>query len=83
LSFYLITITSLGFVFIGWALYNNLRFKNKKRRGNGGRVQVQDLVDFYHVGPEMIAKGAQAKRVVVHFNPEGGIVNLECDLPMN
>ncbi len=83
LTFYFTTITALGFVFIGWALYNNIRFRNKKRRGNGGRVEVQDLVDFYHVGPEMVAKGSQSKRVVVHFNPEGGIVNMECDLPMN
>ena len=83
LGIYALVVIGLGSIFIGWALYNNIRFRNKKRRGNPGKVAIDDMVHFYQVGDAMIRKSQRSKRVVVHFNPEGGVVKLDCDLPMN
>ena len=83
LGFYAISLFLMGTIFIGWALYNNIRFRNKTRRGSVKSVSDDQLMDFYKVGPKMICTSQNSKRVVFFFSPEGDIVNLQCDLPMS
>ena len=78
---YLLTIFFLGVITIGWARYNKFRFGNKKRRGDGGKVTHEDLMAFFVVGDDILKEARASKRVVIHFDEKGSIVNLCCSHP--
>ena len=81
LWFYLLVVFSLAVITIGWARYNKFRFGNKKRRGDGGKVTNEDLMAFFVVGNDILEKAQGSKRVVVHFNEDGSVVNMSCSHP--
>jgi len=77
---YVIAIAVMGVLFIGWALYNYYRFRNRQRRTNIQAVSPEQLAGYFDVSEERLLEATEARRVVFHFTPEGGIDHIETRL---
>lgn len=66
-------------VFIGWARYNQFRFRGKSRRKAAGPVTPDDLAAFYGLEPRQIETWQDAKILTVHHDKKGRIAQaLKC-----
>ncbi|MBE9502843.1 MAG: poly-beta-1,6-N-acetyl-D-glucosamine biosynthesis protein PgaD [Proteobacteria bacterium] len=62
---------------LGWAFYNQLRFRNKDRRKEAPLPSSQALADFFGVNVAHLEKSRKAKRLIVRFDDTGQIRNIE------
>ncbi len=75
LTAYVLTLFAMGLVFFGWALYNNFRFYNKKRRGKMWKVNALNLSDYFKITPDDVLSCKSSKRFVVNFDGGGNITH--------
>jgi poly-beta-1,6-N-acetyl-D-glucosamine biosynthesis protein PgaD len=77
LSDYGASLLVMASTFIGWALYNRLRFSNKKRRKRADPIMVQDLGNFYKLDPEDLEFWQKKRSLIVHNDQKGRVVKVE------
>lgn len=65
-------------IFISWALYNWLRFKNKKRRKGYGQVSTADIANFFQLEEQEIKNLQHSNRIILYFDNKGKIIKTGC-----
>lgn len=76
IALYLFIIIIIGFIFLGWAQYNNLKFRNKKRRGLLWKVSMDNVAERYELDVDQVVFAKASRKLVVHFDDLGKIVRL-------
>lgn len=61
-------------IFIAWALYNWLRFKNKNRRNGSKKVSTADIANFFQLTEQEVKNLQQSKRIILYFDDQGKII---------
>lgn len=74
LKIYAAAAGGLGGALLVWAYYNYFRFRGIERRKHCRPVTVAELAAYYQISPEALGRWRQARRVVVHHDPQGQIV---------
>lgn len=62
---------------LGWAFYNQLRFRRKDRRKEAPRPSAQAQADYFAVNVDHLKKGRKAKNLIVRFDNTGEIQSIE------
>jgi biofilm PGA synthesis protein PgaD len=75
LTTYLIVLVVIAVVFFGWANYNRLRFKNKKRRDKTWKVSADNLGRIHKLTEIQVLQFKATRRLVVQFDQDGKIVD--------
>ncbi|MBB5191589.1 biofilm PGA synthesis protein PgaD [Silvimonas terrae] len=78
---YVGTLTVLGGIFVGWAMYNYLRFRGYDRRKPRPTVTDQDLAAFYNVPQPDVEQWHKAKRLVVWHAENGQVIRVDAGSP--
>ena len=73
---YVAVVCSIAVIFFGWAYYNNMRFKEKKRRGKTWKVSVDNLGDRFALTEDQVLECKTSRRLVIHFNETGKITQV-------
>ena len=73
---YLIVISIIAVIFFGWANYNNMRFKGKKRRGSIWKIAISNMGNRYSLSGGQMLIFKTARRLVVSFDDGGNITNV-------
>jgi biofilm PGA synthesis protein PgaD len=76
-TFYGLTILSIGIVFLSWAWYNLARFRGKERRKSAKGVEKADLARLFSVEVDQLGKWHKAKRLIIYHDEEGEIDRVE------
>jgi biofilm PGA synthesis protein PgaD len=66
-----------GAALIGWALYNQIRFRGKERRKFVAPLMLKDLQAMYGFSIAEIATWQSARIVVIEHEPDGSIRSVE------
>ena len=66
----------LGFLFIGWSVYNVLRFRNKKRRRASPPVTIEQIAAKSNLDPEDLQEWQEAQTLVVHYDERGHLTDI-------
>lgn len=64
-------------IYLGWARYNQFRFRGKCRRKAIGPVQAEELAAFYGVGARQVDKWQQARILTFCHDAKGHITAAE------
>lgn len=67
----------LGAILIGWAIYNQLMYRNKNRRKTPHSVSAKDLAVMYHATPTDVESWQQARVLVMHHDQEGRLIKVD------
>lgn len=78
---YLGVIILLSVIFLGWALYNRARFRGRERRKPRPPVGDAEIAMVFGIECADLQKLREADRAVLHFSPEGQIIQIESPLP--
>jgi biofilm PGA synthesis protein PgaD len=70
---YAVVISVNTTLFVGWALYNQLRFRGKERRKAAPSLTTADLAEFYHRPAAEITTWQEARIVTVTHDAHGQI----------
>ena len=70
-------------IFIGWALYNNIRFRGPDLRNPSALVSVADLALLYDRSAEEIANWQQSRILVMHHAPDGTLADVIATNPLD
>jgi biofilm PGA synthesis protein PgaD len=70
---YAVVIIVNATLFVGWALYNQLRFRGKERRKAAPSLAVAELAEFYHRPAAEIEAWQDARVATVTHDAAGGI----------
>jgi poly-beta-1,6-N-acetyl-D-glucosamine biosynthesis protein PgaD len=76
LKIYLVIIAFMTVFFIGWAMYNLLRFRNKTRRRHPMPVSPEEIAQLYGFPVEKVETWQQAETLVMHHDKEGLLTNV-------
>ena len=68
-------------IFIGWALYNNIRFQGPDRRRSSPLVSVADLALLYVRPEEEISQWQNARILVMHHSADGTLTEVTSATP--
>ena len=63
-------------LFIGWSVYNVLRYGKKKRRKSAAPVDVAQTAQAYHVDARDVGTWQKARTLVVHHDKRGHITDV-------
>jgi len=74
---YLGIIVISGLVFIGWAVYNKLRYGKKKRRVSHAAVQSDQIAESYGLSSEELAAWQEARVLVMHHDLAGRLTKVD------
>ena len=74
---YFKVILGMGLLFIGWAVYNKLRFGKKTRRKQPQHVEQAQLASSYGLKPEELALWQDARSLVMHHDDSGRLSKVE------
>ncbi|HEY0521757.1 MAG TPA: poly-beta-1,6-N-acetyl-D-glucosamine biosynthesis protein PgaD [Stellaceae bacterium] len=77
LGAYAVTGAVNGAMLIGWALYNQIRFRGKERRKSVAPLALKDLQAMYGFSVAEIATWQTARIVVIEHEPDGRIRSVE------
>ena len=73
---YSAVILTMTLVLIGWSLYNLVRFgRHEKRVTPPARIPTEVLAEHFGVSAEQVRHWQNARRLVIHYNDEGAIVD--------
>jgi biofilm PGA synthesis protein PgaD len=70
---YSLVILVCGCVFVGWAVYNRLRFRGRERRHAAYPLTTEEVSEYFNVNPDSMRRWHGAKRLVVHHTDTGEI----------
>lgn len=74
---YMLIIISLGASLIGWAIYNQARFRGNDRRKGAPVVTVEDMAKFYNLNPDDVMRWREARILVMHHDAHGMLVGVD------
>ncbi len=77
LRIYGLIITAGGMLFIFWAVYNWLRFRNYDRRGTPIPASAQDIAQIFKLEEEAVLWARQQKIIDFSFDAAGQIIRIE------
>ena len=75
-TFYAIVAIVNGLVLIGWAKYNQLRFRVERRSRRPG-LEENEVADSLHIATEIALELNKGRVLTVFHNESGEIVNVE------
>jgi poly-beta-1,6-N-acetyl-D-glucosamine biosynthesis protein PgaD len=64
-------------VYLGWALYNMLRFRGRQRRKARAGVMPEDLANMYGFSTETVVAWQDANSLVMHHDAEGHLTDVK------
>jgi biofilm PGA synthesis protein PgaD len=76
LSSYMGVIAFNGALFIGWAVYNQLRFRGMDRRKSAPAVRVEDVAGLYGFTVTEVEHWRGSRIVIVHHDGVGKLVEV-------
>ncbi len=69
---YALVVVAIGVCLIGWARYNQYRFrKNERRTEHRPPASVAEVADFYQLSTELVVKSAHARRLSLQHAEDG------------
>ncbi|MEM7252109.1 MAG: poly-beta-1,6-N-acetyl-D-glucosamine biosynthesis protein PgaD [Pseudomonadota bacterium] len=72
-------IVAIGVIYIGWALWNNLRFKDIERRKATPLIDDHEMTDFFAISQhDLVALRSASSATIVH-NRNGAISRIVVD----
>jgi poly-beta-1,6-N-acetyl-D-glucosamine biosynthesis protein PgaD len=74
LALYGVVVVVNGMLLIGWALYNQYRFRGRDSRKAIAAVSVDDLGRFHGFSGDEVARWQQARTLVIIHNGEGKLL---------
>jgi biofilm PGA synthesis protein PgaD len=77
LDLYITVIMALGVTLIGWALYNQIRFRGKERRTLQPNVSKNEVAQFFELDPILTTRLQQAKYIELGHNEQGQLVTIK------
>ncbi len=72
-GWYGLVIAMLGISLLGWALYNQLRFRGREKRRYQEMIKPHELAAFYRIDPKLIPRLQHAKRILISHDESGHI----------
>ena len=63
-------------VYFLWALYNKLRYGNKKRRRNAPEVTPEEIATRFKLNPRDVEGWQKAQTLIVHYDKDARITNI-------
>lgn len=66
-----------GWIFIGWAVYNKLRYGKKKRRQAQAPLQQEQLAESYHLKTQELSAWQEARVIVMHHDKTGRLTKVD------
>jgi len=76
-SWYGLVILLLGLSLLGWALYNQMRFRGREKRALHEATQPRELAQFYQLDTALIPRLQQAKRISINHDEHGHIQKIK------
>jgi poly-beta-1,6-N-acetyl-D-glucosamine biosynthesis protein PgaD len=64
-------------VYLGWAIYNMLRFRGRQRRKPRAFVAPEDLANMYGFSTETVVAWQDANKLVMHHDGEGHLTDVK------
>ena len=64
-------------VYLGWAIYNMLRFRGRQRRKPRAFVAPEDLANMYGFSTETVVAWQDAQSLVMHHDAEGHLTDVK------
>jgi poly-beta-1,6-N-acetyl-D-glucosamine biosynthesis protein PgaD len=64
-------------IYLGWAIYNMLRFRGRQRRKPRAPVAPEDLANMYGFSPETVVAWQEASSLVMHHDTEGHLTDVK------
>jgi len=64
-------------IYLGWAIYNMLRFRGRQRRKPRAVVAPEDLANMYGFSPETVVAWQEASSLVMHHDGEGHLTDVK------
>lgn len=64
-------------IYLGWALYNMLRFRGRQRRKPRAPVAPEDLANMYGFSPETVVAWQAASSLIIHHDAEGHLTDVK------
>ncbi len=77
LACYGITVLLIGIAYLGWALYNQFRFRGRERRCEQRRVDDEALAEAFGIVPDEVVRLKSARRVVITHDEAGRICGID------
>ena len=74
---YLKIIVFMGWIFIMWAVYNKLRFGNKKRRMPSLPLEAPQIAQDYNVKLDDLSVWQDARTMIMHHESDGHLSRVE------
>ncbi|MDE2029637.1 MAG: poly-beta-1,6-N-acetyl-D-glucosamine biosynthesis protein PgaD [Alphaproteobacteria bacterium] len=63
-------------IYLGWAIYNMLRFRGRDRRKPRAAVTPDDLANMYGFSPETVQSWQDASSLVIHHDADSHITDV-------
>jgi poly-beta-1,6-N-acetyl-D-glucosamine biosynthesis protein PgaD len=67
----------MAVLYLGWAIYNMLRFRGRQRRKPRAAVAPEDLANMYGFSTETVSAWQDAGSVVMHHDAEGHLTDVK------
>jgi|GEM_PF-2386171 poly-beta-1,6-N-acetyl-D-glucosamine biosynthesis protein PgaD len=64
-------------IYLGWALYNMLRFRGRGRRKPRAIVAPEDLASMYGFSPETVVEWQDAPSMIMHHDEHGHLTDVK------
>jgi poly-beta-1,6-N-acetyl-D-glucosamine biosynthesis protein PgaD len=68
--------TVMVVIYLGWAIYNMLRFRGRQRRKPRAVVAPEDLANMYGFSTETVVAWQDASSLVMHHDAEGHLTDV-------
>ena len=69
-------IVVLSIIFIGWSVYNIVRYGKMTRRRPGAPLSIEQIAAKAHVSPEDLEEWQRSKIVIMHHDAKGRLVDI-------
>jgi len=79
INWYAFIIVFSCIIFIGWARYNLLRFRDKESRKNPFIVELAAYVRHFKIGPQQLKQLQAAKRLAIRHDKRGDITQIDAN----
>ena len=80
---YMLIVVTIGICLLGWARYNQFRFRTNERRIKfRPPVSSDELADFYQLSVQQVVETAQSRRIVLEHTEDGLVQDLEANDPL-
>ncbi len=77
LGVYFVIILLIGMTLLSWALYNQIRFRGKDRRGAVPPARNEDVARFFGVSEEELQAAQKTRRLVISFDEKNESIQIQ------